>query len=68
MSRRVKFFFAWYDVWVGFYWDRGARLLYICPFPCLGIRIGDPGEYMATMENGRAVLYKSPSKPRKRKG
>ncbi len=26
---RVKF--AWYDLWVGAYIDRAARVLYICP-------------------------------------
>ena len=30
---RVRFFFAWYDGWFGYYWDRKARALYLCPFP-----------------------------------
>lgn len=36
----VKVFFAWYDFWVGFYWDRKARALYVCPLPCLVFRFG----------------------------
>jgi hypothetical protein len=32
---RVKFSFAWYDLWVGFYVDRRYRRLYVCPLPCL---------------------------------
>lgn len=31
--------FAWYDLWVGAYWDRKSRVLYICPLPCLLITI-----------------------------
>lgn len=28
------FFFAWYDLWVGLYWDKANRRLYFCPLPC----------------------------------
>ena len=31
---RVEFFFAWYDLWVGVYIDRGNRTAYVCPLPC----------------------------------
>ena len=33
--RTVKwhFFFAFYDAWIGFYWDRKQRTLYWCPLP-----------------------------------
>lgn len=30
---------AWYDLWVGMYWDRQKRWLYVLPLPCLGIII-----------------------------
>lgn len=33
---RVSFLFAWYDFWVGAYWDRKNRKLYVLPVPCLG--------------------------------
>lgn len=38
MSVRVRF--AWYDLWVGAYWDRKTRVLYVCPLPTLLIVIG----------------------------
>lgn len=28
---------AWYDLWVGLYWDRKQRRLYVLPLPCLGV-------------------------------
>lgn len=33
---KIRPIFAWYDVWVGVYWDRQKRRLYVLPFPCLG--------------------------------
>ncbi|MBS0175058.1 MAG: hypothetical protein JSR64_13555 [Nitrospira sp.] len=36
---RVSFLFAWYDLWVGAYWDRAKRRLYVLPLPCLGVVI-----------------------------
>ena len=34
MSATLKF--AWYDLWVGAFWDRQKRILYVCPLPmCL---------------------------------
>lgn len=36
---RIKFLFAWYDFWVGIYWDRLHRDLYVLPIPCFGFRI-----------------------------
>jgi hypothetical protein len=39
---RIRVFFAWYDLWVGVFIDRPKRVVYICPLPCLVIRIGAP--------------------------
>lgn len=36
---RVRFLFAWYDFWVGFYWDRKTSSLYFLPVPMCGIVI-----------------------------
>ncbi len=30
----LTFKFVWYDLWVGAYWKRSPRTLYIVPFPC----------------------------------
>jgi hypothetical protein len=34
---RIKPIFAWYDIWIGMFWDTRKRKLYILPVPCLGI-------------------------------
>ena len=34
----VRLFFAWYDAWVGLYFDRKARALYVCPLPFVVLR------------------------------
>jgi len=35
----VRLVFAWYDLWIGAYWDRKQHRLFILPFPCIGIVI-----------------------------
>jgi hypothetical protein len=40
---RVSFFFAWYDLWVGAFWDGKRRALYVCPLPCCVVKL-DAGE------------------------
>lgn len=37
--RRVRFFFRWYDLWIGAYWDRDQRILYVCPIPMFGFYV-----------------------------
>lgn len=36
---RVRPIFAWYDFWVGWYWDRTKRRLYVFPAPMVGLMI-----------------------------
>lgn len=40
---KIQPIFAWYDLWVGVFYDRQKRRLYILPFPCFGliINLGD---------------------------
>ncbi|MEK7639268.1 MAG: hypothetical protein AAB388_03865 [Patescibacteria group bacterium] len=36
---KIKIDFLWYDFWVGWFYDRAKKALYICPFPMLVIKI-----------------------------
>ncbi len=38
----VRPFFRWYDLWIGAYWDRENRVLYVCPVPMFGLKIKMP--------------------------
>lgn len=33
----IRPIFAWYDLWVGAFWDQAKRRLYIFPVPCIGV-------------------------------
>lgn len=36
---KIRPIFAWYDLWVGAYYNSKDKQLYILPLPCLGIVI-----------------------------
>jgi len=36
---KIKFFFAWFDFRVGFYYDHKGRALYVCPLPCFVFKV-----------------------------
>lgn len=35
----IRPIFAWYDLWVGFFWDSRKRCLYFFPVPCIGLKV-----------------------------
>jgi len=35
----VETFFRWYDLWIGAYYDKKAKRLYVCPLPMIGFWI-----------------------------
>lgn len=41
-SLKIRFFFAWYDLWIGVYVDRDNQAVYICLLPTLVIKIWKP--------------------------
>ena len=38
-SVRITPLFAWYDLWIGVYYDRRNRCLYVLPIPMVGLKI-----------------------------
>ncbi len=42
---RVRVRFAWYDMWIGAYWDRHERVLYVCPLPMLLVEVWSRREH-----------------------
>lgn len=34
---KISLLFAWYDLWIGLFWDAKNKWLYILPFPTVGI-------------------------------
>ncbi len=33
LTKRLHVSIKWFDLWVGIYYDRDARIVYICPIP-----------------------------------
>ncbi len=48
-ERIWELFFRWYDLWIGAYWDRGNRVLYMCPIPMFGVRVTVPAGWFLNL-------------------
>lgn len=50
---KIKLIFAWYDLWIGLFWDKNKKWLYFFPIPMLGIIIkfrNEPAERTYTKD------------------
>ena len=55
---KIKFFFAWFDFWVGFYYDQKGHALYVCPLPCCVFKFWrNPTKDAADFRKARGVLH-----------
>lgn len=36
---KISLKFLWYDFWIGAFYDRAKRILYVCPLPMVVIKI-----------------------------
>lgn len=41
---KIRPVFAWYDMWVGVFYDRSKRRVWIFPVPMLGVVVDLEGE------------------------
>lgn len=39
---KVRPVFAWYDFWIGAYYNRAKRRIYVLPLPCIGFYMEFP--------------------------
>ena len=44
MNLTIRPVFAWYDCWIGFYYDRTAKALYVFAVPMIGLKISRKGD------------------------
>ena len=50
---KVSMFFAWYDFWIGWFWDSKKRVLYICLIPMVVVKIEQRTESIVSPKRDR---------------
>jgi hypothetical protein len=56
----IRPLFEWRDLWIGVFWDRKSRRLYVLPVPCLGLvvqfpRTVDPSKPLSAYDDRKLV-------------
>lgn len=52
---RVKFLFAWYDLWIGAYINRKRKEVYVFPIPMFGVVVKFGPDYRPVAEDPLAL-------------
>lgn len=52
---RLSIRFAWYDLWIGAFWDRHSCVLYVCILPTIPIRL----EFLYRRGTRRRILRRT---------
>ena len=52
---KAEIIFAWYDFWIGLFWDRKKHWLYIFPIPMVGIvlKFANTIDFVKLFKNSR---------------
>ena len=56
---KTKVFLAWFDFWVGFYYDRKKSILYVCPLPTVVLAFSLKGHDIPTAEYNTSSTTKT---------
>lgn len=63
---KLKLLFAWYDIWIGFFYDKNKNWLYILPIPMFGLIIKLPQKRYYCYLKGTKQLKMRSSKDAKK--
>lgn len=58
---KIRPIFAWYDLWIGLFWDSKRNALYFFPVPMFGLRITIYGRRCYVLRK-RGLFYRAGAK------